>query len=127
MISKYWCLMILRIGKKKDLHKQFIDLTLSGHTHGMQFGIEIPYSQIGPIKYRYKYWSLSKIRQIVVVGFGLAYPGRVGIYPEISIINLRRLLMDNKLLVYRSSAGSGKTYTLVKVIWLYYLRFLQMI
>ena len=77
-------------------HPQHIDLTLSGHTHGMQFGIEIPgWIKWSPIQYRYKYWAgiYKEMDQFINVnrGFGfLAYPGRVGIYPEISIIDLKR-------------------------------------
>ena len=76
-------------------HPQHIDLTLSGHTHGMQFGIEIPgWIKWSPAKYRYKYWAgvYQELDQIINVnrGFGfLAYPGRVGIYPEITIIKLK--------------------------------------
>ena len=76
-------------------HKEHIDLTLAGHTHGMQFGIEIPgFIKWSPIKYRYKYWAgiYKELEQIINVnrGFGfLAYPGRVGIYPEITLITLK--------------------------------------
>ena len=71
-----------------------VDLTLSGHTHGMQFGIEIPgWIKWSPAKYRYKYWAgiYKEKNQFINVnrGFGfLAYPGRVGIYPEISLLEL---------------------------------------
>lgn len=71
-------------------------LTLSGHTHGMQFGIEIPgWVKWSPIKYRYKYWAglyQENGRYINVNrGFGyLAYPGRVGIWPEITVIKLKK-------------------------------------
>lgn len=70
-------------------------LTLSGHTHGMQFGIEIPgWIKWSPIKWRYKQWAgiYQKDNQYLNVnrGFGyLAYPGRVGIWPEISVITLK--------------------------------------
>jgi predicted MPP superfamily phosphohydrolase len=69
-------------------------LTLSGHTHGMQFGVEIPgWFRWSPIQYRYKHWAgIYKEfgRQINVNrGFGfLGYPGRVGIWPEITVIEL---------------------------------------
>jgi predicted MPP superfamily phosphohydrolase len=69
-------------------------LTLSGHTHGMQFGIEIPgWFKWSPVQYRYKQWAgiyQHQTRYINVNrGFGfLAYPGRVGIWPEISVIEL---------------------------------------
>lgn len=71
-------------------------LTLSGHTHGMQFGIEIPgLIKWSPIKWRYKYWAgiYKKAGQYINVnrGFGfLAFPGRVGIWPEISVITLKK-------------------------------------
>ena len=71
-------------------------LTLSGHTHGMQFGIEIPgWVKWSPVKWRYKYWAgiYQEMGQFINVnrGFGfLGYPGRVGIWPEISVITLKR-------------------------------------
>tara|TARA_R110001583_G_scaffold110161_1_gene259113 strand:- start:3538 stop:4767 length:1230 start_codon:yes stop_codon:yes gene_type:complete len=71
-------------------------LTLSGHTHGMQFGIEIPgWVKWSPIKWRYKYWAgiYEEMGQFINVnrGFGfLGYPGRVGIWPEISVITLKK-------------------------------------
>ncbi|MBL6669148.1 MAG: metallophosphoesterase [Flavobacteriaceae bacterium] len=73
-----------------------IHLTLSGHTHGMQFGIEIPgWIKWSPVKWRYKQWAgvYEKGQQKINVnrGFGfLAYPGRFGMWPEISVITLRR-------------------------------------
>ena len=76
-------------------HKSRFQLTLSGHTHGMQFGIEIPgLIKWSPVKWRYKQWAgiYKKDKKILNVnrGFGyLAYPGRLGIYPEISVITLR--------------------------------------
>ena len=75
------------------LHYQ---LTLSGHTHGMQFGIEIPgLVKWSPIKWRYKYWAglYQNEGQFLNVnrGFGyLAFPGRVGIWPEITVITLKK-------------------------------------
>ena len=71
-------------------------LTLSGHTHGMQFGIEIPgWIKWSPVKWRYKYWAgiYKEKGQYINVnrGFGfLAYPGRVGIWPEITVIELKK-------------------------------------
>lgn len=71
-------------------------LTLSGHTHGMQFGIEIPgWIKWSPIKYRYKHWAgvYKEMGQYINVnrGFGyLGYPGRVGIWPEITVIQLKK-------------------------------------
>lgn len=71
-------------------------LTLSGHTHGMQFGIEIPgWIKWSPAKWRYKYWAgiYQELGQYINVnrGFGyLGYPGRVGIWPEITVIELKK-------------------------------------
>ena len=70
-----------------------IDLQLSGHTHGMQFGIEIPGFKWSPVKYRYKQWAglyNKNLYQIYVNrGLGhLGYAGRVGIMPDISILNI---------------------------------------
>ena len=79
--------------KKDDRNFQ---LTLSGHTHGMQFGIEIPgWIKWSPVKYRYENWAgiyEEKGRFINVNrGFGfLGYPGRVGIWPEITVIKLKK-------------------------------------
>lgn len=77
-------------------HKHHFHLTLSGHTHGMQFGIEIPgIIKWSPVKWRYKHWAgiYEEANQFINVnrGFGvLAYPGRVGIWPEISVIELKK-------------------------------------
>ncbi|MCB4806832.1 metallophosphoesterase [Tamlana sp. 62-3] len=71
-------------------------LTLSGHTHGMQFGIEIPgWIKWSPAKWRYKHWAgiYQEKGQYINVnrGFGyLGYPGRVGIWPEVTVIELKR-------------------------------------
>ena len=71
-------------------------LTLSGHTHGMQFGIEIPgWFKWSPVKWRYKQWAgiYEELGQYINVnrGFGyLAFPGRVGIWPEITVIELKK-------------------------------------
>lgn len=70
-----------------------IDLTLSGHTHGMQFGIEIPGFQWSPAQYRYPRWGglYREKEQYLYVnrGFGyIGFPGRVGIPPEITLIEL---------------------------------------
>jgi len=73
-----------------------IDLTLSGHTHGMQFGIEIPgYIKWSPSSWIYPYWGgLYKFgKQFLYVnrGFGfIGYPGRVGILPEVTLFTLER-------------------------------------
>ncbi|MHA6278726.1 metallophosphoesterase [Salinimicrobium sp. CAU 1759] len=79
---------------KKD-NKKF-HITLSGHTHGMQFGIEIPgWFKWSPVQYRYEHWAgiYEEAGRVLNVnrGFGfLAYPGRVGIWPEVSVIELRK-------------------------------------
>jgi uncharacterized protein len=70
-----------------------IDLMLSGHTHGMQFGVEIPWLKWSPVQYVYKQWAglYQEGRQRLYVnrGFGfIGYPGRVGILPEITMIEL---------------------------------------
>jgi hypothetical protein len=72
-----------------------IDLTLSGHTHGMQFGIEIGDFRWSPAQYVYKQWAdlYQENNQYLYVnrGFGfIGYPGRVGILPEITILELKR-------------------------------------
>jgi uncharacterized protein len=72
---------------------QDINLTLSGHTHGMQFGVELPGVRWSPVQYMYQEWAglYENNRQKLYVnrGFGfLGYPGRVGILPEITVINL---------------------------------------
>lgn len=81
--------------KVKKNNKKF-HLTLSGHTHGMQFGIEIPgWFRWSPVQYRYDHWAgiYEEAGRFLNVnrGFGfLAYPGRVGIWPEVSVIELRK-------------------------------------
>ena len=70
-----------------------VDLTLSGHTHGMQFGVSIPGFQWSPVQYMYKEWDgiyeEGKQKLYVNPGFGfIGYPGRVGILPEITVIEL---------------------------------------
>ncbi len=81
-----------------EVTKAFKDIaiTFSGHTHGMQFGIEIPgWFKWSPVKYAYKQWAglYQEGKQYLYVnrGFGyLGYPGRVGILPEISVLTLRK-------------------------------------
>jgi predicted MPP superfamily phosphohydrolase len=78
------------VGQRED-----IVLTMSGHTHGMQFGIEIPgWIKWSPIQYMYRQWAglYQKGRQYLYVNRGLGflgYPGRVGILPEITLLVLR--------------------------------------
>lgn len=77
-------------------HSSHFHLTLSGHTHGAQFGIEIPgLIKLSPVQFRYKYWAgiYEQLGQYINVnrGFGyLAFPGRVGIWPEITVIELKK-------------------------------------
>ena len=76
-------------------HQQDFHLTLSGHTHGSQFGIDIPgVIQWSPIQYIYKQWAglyaKGKKHLYVNRGFGYhAYQGRTGVWPEITVIELR--------------------------------------
>ncbi|MBD0403801.1 metallophosphoesterase [Flammeovirga sp. EKP202] len=75
-------------------HKD-MDLTLAGHTHGMQFGIEIPGIKWSPVQYKYPRWAglYEKGKQKLYVnrGFGYhAYAGRIGMDPEITEITLRK-------------------------------------
>lgn len=70
-----------------------IDIAFAGHTHGMQFGVEIGKLKWSPVQYRYKEWAglYKENEQYLYVnrGFGyLGYPGRVGILPEITIMEL---------------------------------------
>lgn len=79
-------------GQVKEQYKD-IDLMLSGHTHGMQFGVEIPGFKWSPVQYMYKEWAGlyedGKQKLYVNRGFGfIGYPGRVGILPEITVIEL---------------------------------------
>ena len=72
-----------------------IDLTLSGHTHGFQFGVEIGNVRWSPSQYVYKQWAglYQEKKQYLYVnrGFGfLGYPGRIGMPPELTIIELKR-------------------------------------
>lgn len=76
-------------------HPANIQLTLSGHTHGMQFGIDLKNLKWSPVQYRYKKWIdiyEEKNRFLYVNrGFGIiGYPGRVGIDPEITLIELQQ-------------------------------------
>jgi predicted MPP superfamily phosphohydrolase len=78
--------------------KEKIDLTLSGHTHGMQFGLEIPTLgiKISPARLRYKHWGglYKENDQFIYVnrGFGyLGFPGRVGMPPEVTVFDLARI------------------------------------
>ncbi|MEI2749653.1 MAG: metallophosphoesterase [Ferruginibacter sp.] len=75
---------------------QDIDLMLSGHTHGMQFGVEVPGFKWSPVQYMYREWAGlyedGNQKLYVNRGFGfIGYPGRVGILPEITVIELDRM------------------------------------
>jgi predicted MPP superfamily phosphohydrolase len=68
-----------------------IDLMLAGHTHGMQFGLENPYFKWSPVQWMYHQWAGlyedGKQKLYVNRGYGfIGYPGRVGIMPEITVI-----------------------------------------
>ena len=78
----------LQVREKED-----IALTLSGHTHGMQFGIEIGNFKWSPSKWTYRHWAglYRENGQYLYVNRGLGYtgfPGRVGIRPEITLLTL---------------------------------------
>ena len=76
-------------------HPSTINLTLSGHTHGMQFGIEAFGIKWSPVKYRYPHWAGIKKENDRFLninrGFGfIGFSGRVGIWPEITVIELKK-------------------------------------
>ncbi len=79
-----------------EIRKKYgdIDITFSGHTHGAQFGVEIPgYVKWSPVKYLYKQWAglYQEGKQYLYVnrGFGfIGYHGRIGILPEITVVEL---------------------------------------
>jgi predicted MPP superfamily phosphohydrolase len=82
-------------GEEVIKHPNKIHLTLSGHTHGMQFGIETPIIRWSPVQYRYPNWAglAEEEGRFLYVnrGFGFhAFSGRVGIWPEITVIELRK-------------------------------------
>mgnify|MGYP003639771031 FL=1 len=77
------------------VNKTNIALTLSGHTHGMQAGINIKNKEWSPIKYKYKHWAgLYRLgHQFLYVSRGLGwmgFPGRLGMRPEITFIELEK-------------------------------------
>ena len=87
--------------KQVKLQYKDVDLTLSGHTHGAQFGVEIPGFKWSPSKYFYKQWAglYNNNNQYLYVNRGLgcvgkervvAYNGRVGIWPEITCMELNK-------------------------------------
>jgi predicted MPP superfamily phosphohydrolase len=70
-----------------------VDLMLSGHTHGMQFGVELPGIRFSPVQFVYKQWAglyeEGKQKLYVNRGYGfIGYPGRFGILPEVTVIEL---------------------------------------
>lgn len=76
-------------------HPSKVHLTLSGHTHGMQFGIEAFGIKWSPVKYRYAHWAgiTSRNGRYLNInrGFGfLGFSGRIGIWPEITVIELKK-------------------------------------
>lgn len=81
-----------------QVRKEFLDVDImfSGHTHGAQFGVEIPGFRWSPVQYFYKQWAglYNQGKQYLYVNRGLGflgYPGRVGISPEITVMELRRV------------------------------------
>tara|TARA_B100001057_G_scaffold100405_1_gene97354 strand:- start:1135 stop:2145 length:1011 start_codon:yes stop_codon:yes gene_type:complete len=82
----HWSAQVLDFQKR-------IDLQLSGHTHGMQFGIDFPGFKWSPVQWRYKQWSglYENSKKFIYVNTGvgnLAYAGRVGIMPEITVLKI---------------------------------------
>ncbi len=74
-------------------HPSEVQLTLSGHTHGMQFGLDLKNIKWSPVQYRYSKWAdlyESRGKYLYVNrGFGvIAYPGRVGVHPEVTVFEL---------------------------------------
>ncbi|RFZ95080.1 metallophosphoesterase [Mucilaginibacter conchicola] len=81
--------------EKVRYHKTDIHLTLAGHTHGAQFGVETAGFRWSPVQYRYLDWAglVKKDNRHLYVnrGFGfLAFSGRLGIWPEITVITLKK-------------------------------------
>jgi uncharacterized protein len=80
-------------------HEQHVHLTLAGHTHGMQFGIELFGFKWSPIKYFYKQWAglYSQEGKYLYVNRGFGFhglKGRIGIWPEITVLTLKRAGVD---------------------------------
>ncbi len=80
---------------EKILGKTNIQVTLSGHTHGMQMGINLPSLKWSPISLKYKHWNglYKETGQFLYVNRGLGflgYPGRLGMTPEITLLILKK-------------------------------------
>ncbi|RYG38786.1 MAG: metallophosphoesterase, partial [Chitinophagaceae bacterium] len=76
-------------------HHQHVHLTLAGHTHGMQFGMELFGFKWSPIKYVYKQWAglYEQDGKYLYVNRGFGYhglKGRIGMWPEITVLKLKR-------------------------------------
>ena len=85
--------------EKVRYYPEKIHLTLAGHTHGAQFGVETAGFRWSPVKYVYLDWAgpaEQNGRHLYVNrGFGfLAFSGRVGIWPEVTVITLRRKVIS---------------------------------
>lgn len=79
------------------LDKTNVDLTLSGHTHGAQFGVEVAGFRWSPVNFRYKYWGglFKEGEQYLNVNTGIGFigfPGRIGMPPEVTLIELKNLI-----------------------------------
>ncbi|MFZ4543604.1 MAG: metallophosphoesterase [Saprospiraceae bacterium] len=86
--------------KEVKKHNTHIHLTLAGHTHGAQMGVELGNFKWSPIQYRYAKWAgiYKEFEKYLHInrGFGfLAFSGRVGILPEITVLTLRQWTIDN--------------------------------
>lgn len=78
-----------------------VDITFSGHTHGMQLGIEIPGLKWSPVKYLYRQWAglYQDGKQYLYVNRGLGFigfNGRLGIWPEITVVELTKSKIKNE-------------------------------
>ena len=83
--------------EKVLVHPKFFHLTLSGHTHGSQIGIENRWFKWAPIQYAYRRWAglYQEAQQYLYVNRGMGfigYAGRLGIPPEITVITLRKAI-----------------------------------
>ncbi len=92
----HWELEVRERGREseREIERGNIQLTLSGHTHGMQFGIELGKFKWSPSRWRYKYWAghYQENGRHLYVNRGLGFtgfPGRVGIRPEITLLTLK--------------------------------------